>query len=270
MPGVTTPALLSASVADHPVYPTWVRPARIRLFWALTAAVVAVAVLVALVWPPGLVLAVLAGPFAYIALVITVASWRLGPRGADLQRTIHGLVAAEVGPDGRLLDVGCGSGELVIRLAKAAPGGYVGLDSWGEGWQYSKAQAERNAVLEGVTGLELVRGSASHLPFDASAFDRVVSCLTFREVRDVADRTVSLAEALRVLRPGGRFAFADLFDDPGFYAGRERVLEALRTAGGRVETVSAVSDVVPLTWPMTLGRVLGDAGLVAGTKAPAA
>lgn len=251
------------------MYPTWVRPARVRQFWTLTAAVVVAAVVVGLVWPPALALAVLAAPFAYIAVVITVASRRLSPHGGDLQRTVHGLLADAVGPGGRLLDVGCGSGQLVIRLATSSPGSYVGLDSWGDDWQYSQAQAERNARLGGVTGLELVRGSASDLPFDDGAFDRVVSCLTFHEVRDVADPTACLGEALRVLRPGGRFAFVDLFDDPGFYAGRPSVLESLRAARGRVETVHAVADVVPLTWPMTLGKVLGHAVLVAGTKAPA-
>ena len=250
------------------MYPTWVRPARVRQFWALTAAVLVVAAVVGLAWRPGLALAVLAAPFAYIALVITVASHRLSPRGGDLQRAVHGLVADAVGPGGRLLDVGCGSGQLVIRMAATVPGSYVGLDSWGDDWQYSQAQAGRNARLEGVAGLELVRGSASRLPFDDGAFDRVVSCLTFHEVRD-ADATVCLGEALRVLRPGGRFAFVDLFDDPGFYAGRGAALEAVRAGGGRVETVHAVADVIPLTWPMTLGKVLGHAILVAGSKASA-
>jgi len=95
--------------------------------------------------------------------------------------------------------VGCGSGQLLIRCAKAAPGDYVGLDFWGEDWEYSRAQAERNAALEGVQGLRFVHGSASRLPFAEAAFGRVVSCLTFHEVRDVADKTVSVAEALHVL-----------------------------------------------------------------------
>ena len=42
-----------------------------------------------------------------------------------------------------------------------------------------------------------------------------------------------------------------------------------RAGGGRVETVHAVADVIPLTWPMTLGKVLGHAILVAGSKASA-
>src|SRR5262249_59455661 len=101
---------------------------------------------------------------------------------------------------------GCGSGQLLIRFAKSAPGEYVGLDSWKDDWEYSKAQCERNAELEGVRGLRFVHGSASRLPFPSRAFGRVISCLTFHEMRDVPDKTASLAEALRVLVPGGRYA----------------------------------------------------------------
>jgi hypothetical protein len=87
----------------------------------------------------------------------------------------------------------------------------------------------------------------------------VVSSLTFREVRDVADRTASVAEALRVLEPGGRFAFVDLFDDEKVYSGRDRVLCVIASAGGAVE--SDVSDLdyseQPPPWSrLTLRRAL--------------
>src|SRR5262249_22902828 len=167
---------------------------------------------------------------------------RLGPRGGDFQRRIHQLLIDSVGNDGRLLDVGCGSGQLLIRFAKLAPGEYVGLDYWGDDWEYSQSQAERNAQREGVQGLKSFRGSASRLPFADGDFRRVVSSLTFHEVRDVADKAVSIVEALRVLEPGGRFAFVDLFDDPGFYDGREQVLKAIQSAGGEVESVGRLSE----------------------------
>jgi SAM-dependent methyltransferase len=227
--------------------------------------VVASAVL-AFFWHPGLAIAVLALPFLYIAIVLTWASHRLGPRGGDIQRRVHQLLIDAVGTQGRLLDVGCGSGQLLIRCAQVAPGDYVGLDYWGKSWEYSRAQAERNAELEGVPGLRFVHGSASRLPFADAEFGRVVSAMTFHEVRDVADKTVSVAEALRVLQPGGRFAFVDVFDDPKIYGGREHVLQVIERHGGEIAPSRSLSEVVELRFPLNLAQVLKYAVLVSGTK----
>jgi SAM-dependent methyltransferase len=259
---------MRAQVSDRPVYPTWIKSSRIRLFWLLTAGVLLIATIVAFFWLPGLAIAALGLPLLYTAIVITLSSYRLSPRGDDLQSKIHQLLVDEAGPAGRLLDVGCGSGELLIRFAKTSTGEYVGLDFWpGEWGEYSRALAERNARLEGVTGLTFEQGTASKLPFADGSFARVVSSLAFHEVRDAADKTVSLAEALRVLQPGGRFAFVDLFDDPGFYQGRERVLDALQEAGGQVGSARALSEILELKWPMNTGKVLKYAVVVIGTKA---
>lgn len=176
------------------------------------------------------------------------------------------MIVDAVGRTGRLLDIGCGSGQLLIRCAKASPGEYYGLDRWGEDWEYSRAQAERNAVLEGVPELHFVQGSASCLPFDDGQMQRVVSCLTFHEVRDVEDKTVGITEALRVLAAGGTFVFLDLFDDPRSYPGREHVLETIERAGGEIESARALPELLELRFPLGLGKVLGHAVLVAGTK----
>jgi SAM-dependent methyltransferase len=256
--------------AERPRYPTWIRSSRIALFWLLAAGIIAVSAAVSFLWLPGVAIALLALPFLYIAIVITLASYRLGPSGGDLQGRIHQLLIDEAGVGGRLLDVGCGSGQLLIRFAKSGPGEFVGLDYWGDDWEYSKGQAERNAQLEGVPGLEFVHGSASRLPFPDGAFTRAVSSMTFHEVRDVADKTASLGEALRVLEPGGRFAFIDLFDDPRFYGGRERVLDAVRDAGGEIESVRRLTEIFDLRFPMNLGKALKYAVIVTGMKSPGA
>ncbi|WP_457101073.1 class I SAM-dependent methyltransferase [Microbacterium sp. P5_E9] len=254
-------------MSERPIYPTWIKASRIRLFWLLAGAVLLSAVAAALLWLPALALALLAVPFAYIALVITMSSHRLSPAGDDLQAKIHRLIIDGVGENGRLLDIGCGSGELVITLAKASPDECVGLDFWPAEWgDFSQELAERNARLEGVPGIEFVHGTASQLPFAEASFARVVSSLTFHEVRDAPDKTTSVAEAIRVVAPGGRFAFVDLFDDPSFYPGREAVLAAIRMAGGEITSARALSELLALRWPMNTGKVLGHAVLVTGTK----
>jgi SAM-dependent methyltransferase len=252
--------------AERPIYPTWIRSSRTLVFWLLAVGLVAVGALVALLWLPGLSIALFAVPFLYIAVVLTSTTYRLGPRGGDIQAKTHQLLIDSVGDTGRLLDIGCGSGQLLIRFAKSEPGEYVGLDYWGDDWEYSRAQAEHNAELEGVANIQFVRGSASRLPFLDGEFHRVVSSLTFHEVRDVPDKTVGVSEALRVLEPGGEFAFVDLFDDPGFYTGRERVLEAIRRAGGEVVSARSLSEILELRFPLKLTKVLGYAVLVTGTK----
>lgn len=99
---------------QRPVYPTWIKSSRIRLFWLLAAAFVVIAAIAAIFWRPALAIAVLALPFAYIGIVIAMSSFRLSPRGDDLQAKIHQLIIDGVGTGGRLLDVGCGSAELIV------------------------------------------------------------------------------------------------------------------------------------------------------------
>ena len=260
--------IMTKGRSEAPVYPTWIRSKRIVVFWRVAAGVIALSVALALVWLPGLALALVAIPFLYVALVLTMASYRLGPRGGDLQGKIHQLLIDSVGDSGRLLDVGCGSGQLLLRFATSAPGDYVGLDYWGDDWEYSQSQCMRNADIEGVEGAQFVHGSASHLPFADGDFGRVVSCMTFHEVGDVADKTLSVGEALRVLAPGGAFAFVDLFDDPSFYSGRERVLTAVAKAGGKIESARSLSEVFEFRFPLNLAKVLKYAVIVTGTKSP--
>jgi SAM-dependent methyltransferase len=259
-------ASVSQHDAERPVYPTWIRSRRIVVFWLVAAGIVVLSAVVAMFWLPGLAITLLASPFLYIAIVLTWTSHRLGPRGGDVQRRIHQLLVDSVGSEGRLLDVGCGSGQLLIRCAKSAPGDYVGLDYWGDDWEYSRSQAERNAELEGVQSLRFLHGTASRLPFADGDFGRVVSCLTFHEVRDVTDKTVSVAEALRALKPGGRFVFVDLFDDPKLYDGRGQMLKVIASNGGEIESSRSLSEVLDLHFPLNLAKVLKHAVLVSGTK----
>jgi SAM-dependent methyltransferase len=95
----------------------------------------------------------------------------------------------------RVLDVGCGEGQI-SRLAVA--GGattVVGLDpTW--------AQVEVAAARAG--GPAYARAGAAALPFPSGTFDHVVACLVFEHIREV---DAAIAEVARVLLPGGRFAF---------------------------------------------------------------
>ena len=103
-----------------------------------------------------------------------------------------------------VLDVGCGAG--VDALAAAT---FVGPDGRVEGLEFSPdmlARAVDNAGLCGAGNLALQRGSAERLPYPDSSFDLLISNGVYNLVQD---KPRALAEAFRILRPGGRMQLAD-------------------------------------------------------------
>jgi ubiquinone/menaquinone biosynthesis C-methylase UbiE len=116
------------------------------------------------------------------------------------------------------------------------------VDTWGALWEYSLELCEANARAEGVTDrTAFTRANAATLPFEDGSFDAVVSNLTFHEVRG-AEKNAVLGEALRVLRPGGVFAFQDLFLWKRVYGGTEKLLTAAREYGADTVTLIPTRD----------------------------
>lgn len=251
-----------------PRYGTWIR-AR-RLYWVMfLTALCLLAALSGVWWPAAWLMLVPAALFGFIAVVVGLTRYRLSSRGGGYQERIHELIAARVGEGaGRVLDVGCGSGSLTIRIAQDAPGSTVlGVDSWADDWEYSQSQCESNAVEEGVADrVRFQRGDAAHLPFGVGEFDTVVSCLTFHEVRSLPDRADAVREALRLVRPGGQFVFLDLFADPTHFTSPEHVHGVVRDSGCVVEVDEPLSRLMHLPFPLGGAKVLGHARLLMGRR----
>lgn len=256
---------------SKPRYKTWIKLGRLWLFLAL-AGVSLAALGFSLVSPWFLLFVIPLGIFSYIALIVGVSAYRFSPRGGDFQRRIHELVVSLLKQDGlecdKALDVGCGNASLTVKLARRCPRAKVyGIDYWGEDWDYSKQQCERNATLEGV-GERVVfeKQSASALSFGDAEFDVVVSCLTFHEVNDVPDKLKAVREAVRVLRDGGQFVFLDLFADPQFFESPEKLRAALLESGADVESLKRLDEYMPLPFPLLNAKVLKYAMVVGGRK----
>lgn len=126
--------------------------------------------------------------------------------GADLEYEVQilPLAAAHLAGCERVLDVGSGEGQLSRKVASGEPppGVVVGLDP--------SARQLANAAAAGG-GPRYVRGAGEHLPFRDASFDGILCCLV---IEHADDPDALLAEAVRVLRPGGRFVL--LINHPMF------------------------------------------------------
>ncbi|HEX5547348.1 MAG TPA: ubiquinone/menaquinone biosynthesis methyltransferase [Ktedonobacterales bacterium] len=129
-----------------------------------------------------------------------------------------------LGPNETGLDIGTGTGDLAIELARASASSarVVGVDFTPEMLDRGRAKITRLGLSDRV---ELRQGDGERLDFPDSSFD---ACCSAFVVRNMADLHQGFGEMLRVVRPGGRMAcleishprnpvFSALFD---FYFGR--------------------------------------------------
>ncbi|MVU83191.1 methyltransferase domain-containing protein [Nocardia sp. ET3-3] len=119
------------------------------------------------------------------------------------------LTAAGVAEGDRVLDIGCGNGQLTRAAARRASGGSAtGIDLSGP----MLARARELAATEAVPNVSFEQGDAQIHPFPAGAFDAALSRFG---IMFFADPTVAFANIARALRPGGRLAFVAMPPMPG-------------------------------------------------------
>lgn len=104
----------------------------------------------------------------------------------------------------RVLEIGCGTGNLAVRAKRAHPDvELVGSDPD----PLALDRARRKA--RGLDGIRFDQGYAQRLPYPDAGFDRVLSSLMLHHL-DHDTQVTAAAEVRRVLRPGGSLHLADI------------------------------------------------------------
>ncbi|MBV2363882.1 class I SAM-dependent methyltransferase [Streptomonospora nanhaiensis] len=202
-----------------------------------------------------------------------------GPEGLD--EADAGLLGP---PDrlrgARVLEIGCGAAQCSRWLRAQGVAEVVGID-------VSHRQLQHARRIDEETGVRVpaVEADAQRLPFADASFDAV--CSAYGGFPFVPDAAAALAEAARVLRPGGRLVFSvshplrwcfpddptergltaehSYFDRRAYVeedaAGRAVYVEHHRTVGDWVRAIAAAGlvlrDLVEPEWPAGHDRVWG-------------
>ena len=152
----------------------------------------------------------------------------------EADRPWHDLLFRHLAADDvagrRVLEIGCGRGELACHLATAqhSPGWLVAADFAGSAVQLGRRRSQDRSV----PGVSWLVASMQQIPVDDGVFDTIISCETIEHVPNPQE---AVRELKRVLKPGGRlFLTTPNYLGPfGAYRGYLRARGRRYTEGGQ-------------------------------------
>lgn len=132
-------------------------------------------------------------------------------RFAGLPRVHDALIdRAGVRAGHRVLDIGCGPGDLLLTLGRRVPGAELtGIDPD----PAALRMARRSSTRRGLPA-RFEQAYADELPFPDASFDRVLSSYMLHHLDD-EQKHAAMREVRRVLRPGGELHLVDADGTPG-------------------------------------------------------
>lgn len=138
--------------------------------------------------------------------------------------TTWGLSKVEIAENATVLDIGCGGGRTLERLASLARlGQAVGLDYSEDSVAVAR---RRNRRLIATGRVEVFHDSVSSMPFPDATFDLVIAVESYYFWPDIA---ADLNEVRRVMKPGGRLAMiAGMYRGSRFDKRNTRLIDAGR------------------------------------------
>ncbi len=105
----------------------------------------------------------------------------------------------------RVLEIGCGTGSLLMAVKKQHPRvEVVGLDPDAKALERATRKAKAASL-----SIALDQGFSDTLPYPDASFDRVFSCFMFHHLQDKGEKQRTLREVRRVLKRGGSLHLLD-------------------------------------------------------------
>jgi SAM-dependent methyltransferase len=252
----------------------WIPRRRIAIARGITIGLLTAGVIGGLWWWPAFALVVPGLGAAWVAFILTRIRSQLSATGAGWEHRIHELVTTRLGlapgSSAVVLDIGCGEAGLIAELLNRSPALHAtGVDLFAPNWDYSQASCEARISALGHHAT-FQRMDAAHLDFPEATFDAVVSVMCFHEVHSTdparpSGPLLAVKQALRVLRPGGRFVLIDRFADPKAY-GPSGALEAVLGDEATDITTKPLVASLGIPWPLNSRQSLDPVQILTGTK----
>lgn len=123
--------------------------------------------------------------------------------GSQFKRLVIDELHLQTGE--QLLDIGCGTGTLIVEAKKTYPSlTVIGVDPDNKSLAIARKKIEREGLK-----IELIQTGAQKLPFPSRSFDAITSTLVFHHLPTEIKKQ-ALKEVYRVLKNDGRFLLADI------------------------------------------------------------